>query len=154
MSRKLTRLPVLAVLAAAAIGTAATFTVRHRSPEPSVDRFCARMAEAEGLDQSLAASDTEQVAAQVDALAAAARVAPGEIRPPIETILGITEALETSLRTAPRDPAPALAQVLQDQQTGVDQVRAAGQALQDYVVRACGLQLGETSTPVIDSGLR
>jgi hypothetical protein len=154
VSRKLARLPLLAALAAVALGTAATFTVRHRSPEPSVDRFCARMAEAEGLDESLAASDTEQVAARVDALAAAARVAPAEIRPPIDTILGVTEALEASLRTAPGDPAPALAQVLQDQQTGVDQVRTAGQALQDYVETACGLQLGETSTPVIDSGLR
>lgn len=154
MSRNLVRLPLLAVLAAAVAGSAITFVACNRSPERSVDSFCARMAEASELDQSLATFDTEHLASQVDALAAAARVAPTDIASQVEALLAISEDLETTIRTAPGDKAAAAEQLLRDRETQAEEIRSAGVAVEAYVDANCGLQLNSTSVPVIDEPIR
>ncbi|MEJ5254414.1 MAG: hypothetical protein WHS89_03595 [Acidimicrobiales bacterium] len=154
MSRNLVRLPLLVMLVAVVAGSAFTFVGCERSPQRSLESFCAHMAEARELDRSLANLDTEQLAGDVDALAAASRVAPGEIAPQVEALVDISEELERTIRTTPGDKTAAVEQLLRAHQTQAEELRAAGVAVETYVEANCGLQLNSTSAPVIEEPVR
>jgi hypothetical protein len=138
-------LVIAAVAVLAVIG--AVIAACERSPEPSVEAYCREIASAQGLDESLASLDPDQLAPDVSALRRAARVAPAEVAAQVDTLLQLTSTLQSTIEVARTDQAEALEQTLRAQADQLANVTAAGRAVEDYTRATCGLELNSTAVP-------
>jgi predicted RNA-binding Zn ribbon-like protein len=124
---------------------AAVFVVScERSPERSLEAYCAQMQGARELDQAMATLDADRLTPGVDALRRASRVAPEEIAPQIATVLELTATLQQTMQTARTDKPEALEAALRENDDNLPAVEEAGRAVQDFTSRHCGIDLNTT----------
>ena len=135
----------LVVLVVAAGAVAAVLVVRSRQAERSAEELCARLTEAQDLEQSLTTLDPATLDPQVRALRRAAQVAPADIEGPVSTLSSFVGALAAEVDAAPGDRDEALTAALEARQDEVDEVTAAGEAVQAWAAANCGLDLSGTA---------
>jgi hypothetical protein len=141
------RWPLLIAAIAVLATIGALIAACERSPERSIQSFCRDIASAEGLDESLATLDPETLAPDVAALRKAARVAPPEVSPQVETLVSLTTVLQRTIETARTDQAAALEQTLREHAADVASVTLAGREVETYTRDNCGLELNTTAVP-------
>lgn len=136
---------VIAVVSVAGFGV---WLWINRPPERSVEAFCAQMTQAKTLDDALALSDPDQIAAQSEALSQAAEVAPDDIRGDVEVLAALVGDLDAAV-AASTDPSQALDDALRANQAALIASEPAGEAVQSYVASNCDLELNPSnpSTP-------
>ncbi len=147
MARRLTRWPLLIAVVAALAAIGAVIAACERPPQPSVEAYCREIANAEGLDESLAGFDPHALDPQVAALKKASKVAPLEIAPQVNTLLDLTTVLQATIDTARTDQAAAMEQTLRDHADELAAVTAAGKAVETYTRDNCGVELNSTAVP-------
>lgn len=147
MARRLGHWPLFIAAMAALVLTGAAVAACERPPEPSVEAYCREIANAEGLDQSLASFDPNALAPQIAALRKASKVAPAEIAPQVNTLLDLATALQTTIDTARTDQAAAMEQTLRDHAGELAAVTDAGRAVESYTRDNCGIELNSTAVP-------
>jgi hypothetical protein len=138
---------VLAGVLVSIIAVATVIAIRDQPPERSVGAFCEQVTDAIGLDESLASFDPARFSPKIDALERAARTAPPEIAAPVDTVLGLTLAVEDAVHAAGGDPTPTIEQALRDREADMPAVVDAGRALERYVADRCGFGLGAGTAP-------
>jgi hypothetical protein len=142
------RLLIISVLGALIIAGViiATITLRGRGPVRSVASTCEHLAVAKDLDRSLTSLDEVTLRDRLGALDAAAGTAPAEIRPPIVTLAKFVKGLVDEVdRSAGSDRRHALADALAARADQIDDITAAGAALQTWASSNCGIELGDPS---------
>ena len=127
-------------------GAGAFIYVQTRAETASVPVFCERLALAQDLDKSFASLDPTTLGPQTGALQRALRVAPAEIKPQLARLTLFVEQLSDAVRAAPTNKRAALTQALADRQGEIDEISAAGRAVQDWSWANCGIALNETAT--------
>lgn len=147
MARRLARWPLLVAVVAALAVVGVMIAACERSREPSIEGFCREIEGAAELDESLASFDPDALAPDVAALRRAARVAPDDIAPPVDTILRLTTELEKTIETARTDQAAALEATLRERADELAAVTDAGRAVEDYTRANCGIELNSTAVP-------
>jgi hypothetical protein len=152
MARRLGRWPLVIAAVALLAVIGAMIAACERAPEPSVEAYCREIAAAQGLDESLASLDPEQLAPDVSAVRRAARVAPPEVAPQVDTLVGLTATLQSTIETARTDQAEALEQTLREQADQLAGVTAAGKTVEDYTRTNCGIELNSTAVPQAGTG--
>jgi hypothetical protein len=142
VSRAVVRVRVVTGLVAlvAVIG-AVVVVSSHRSSARSVGAFCEQIGEARELDEALATLDADEIEPGLGALRRAARVAPDDIAPDVETVLELTTTIQRTVGTATVDKSEALQQALHGQSDDLSDVQRAGRSLQQYTNHTCGLEL-------------
>jgi hypothetical protein len=148
VARRLARWPLLIAVVAVLAAIGALIAACERPPEPSTEAFCRHIADAEGLDESLATLDPETLAPDVAALRRASRVAPTEIATQVDTLVSLTSVLQTTIETARTDQAAALEQTLREHNAEIDAVTSAGREVETYTRATCGIELNTTAVPV------
>jgi hypothetical protein len=147
VARRLGHWPLFLAAITALVLTGAAVAACERPPEPSVDAYCRDIANAEGLDESLADFDPDTLAPRVAALRKASKVAPADIAPQVRTLLDLATALQTTIDTARTDQAAAMEQTLRDHADELDAVTEAGQTVEAYTRDNCGIELNSTAVP-------
>lgn len=149
MARRLARWPLFIAVVAALAAIGAVIAACERPPEPSVEAYCREIASAEGLDESLASFDAVALEPQVAALRKASKVAPLAIAPQVNTLLDLTNALESTIATARTEQAAALEQTLRAKEGELAAVTEAGKAVEAYTRDNCGIELNSTAVPTV-----
>jgi hypothetical protein len=148
VARHLARWPLLIAVVASLAAIGAVIAACERPPQPSVEAYCREIANAEGLDESLAGFDPGALDPQVTALEKASKVAPLEIAPQVNTLLDLTTVLQATIDTARTDQAAAMEQTLRDHAGDLAAVTEAGKAVETYTRDNCGVELNSTAVPV------
>jgi hypothetical protein len=140
---------VLVVVVVAAV----VVVVQMRRVDRSTDALCARLTEAQDLDQSFTTLDPATLEPQLAALERAEEVAPAEIQVQVTTLADFVDEIATQVAEATIDRDDALSSALGARQDQIDAVTAAGQAVQAWAQLNCGLTLtGPTPTDPAPAG--
>jgi hypothetical protein len=137
----------LAVVVVVAVAVGAAVFVRSRRVERSVPGLCTQLSAAQNLDQAFTTLDPATLEPQVKALGKAKAVAPDDIKASIAT-LDFVENVTHTVDTADGDRRQALADALEARQGDIDEVTAAGTAVQQWAQVNCGLSLAGTASPI------
>jgi hypothetical protein len=137
----------LAVVVVVAVAVGAAVVVRSRRVERSVPGLCTQLSAAQNLDQAFTTLDPATLEPQVKALGKAKAVAPDDIKASIAT-LDFVENVTHTVDTADGDRRQALADALEARQGDIDEVTAAGTAVQQWAQVNCGLSLAGTASPI------
>ena len=149
MARRLARWPLFIAVVAALAAIGAVIAACERPPQPSIEAYCREIANAEGLDESLASFDPGALGPQVAALKKASKVAPLEIAPQVNTLLDLTIVLQATIDTAHTDQAAAMEQTLRDHAADLNAVTEAGKAVETFTRDNCGVELNSTAVPTL-----
>lgn len=136
---------VIAILLLAGIG----FGVRgilSRPEQRSVSKLCEQLALASSLSSSLVTLDPTTLGPQVAELQRAASVAPSDIQAQVGALASFVQELADAVRSSPTDKKDALTDALAARQDRIDQVTAAGQAVEAWSITNCGTPLRSTTT--------
>ena len=128
---------------------------RNTAPERSIEAFCRNISDVSALSDALASGDGPQIKAATARLRSAAQVAPLEIEPPMQVLVGYADGLEASVATAGHDPGAvdaALAGAVRAQQDRLPAVESAGQAVQSYTQATCSIDLTRMTGPTGPTG--
>jgi hypothetical protein len=138
----------LAVVVVVAVAVGAAVFVRSRRVERSVPGLCTQLSAAQNLDQAFTTLDPATLEPQVKALGKAKAVAPDDIKASIATLADFVENVTHTVDTAEGDRRQALADALEARQGDIDEVTAAGTAVQQWAQVNCGLSLAGTASPI------
>lgn len=136
----------MVLVAIVAVGAAAF--VRSRQAERSVKGLCTQLSAAQDLDQAFTTLDPATLEPQVKALAKAKTVAPDDIKASVATLADFVASVTDTVDTAEGNREQALADALETRQTDIDEVTAAGTAVQQWARSNCGLSLAGTGSPI------
>jgi hypothetical protein len=139
-----------AIAAVALIGTLTVMMLisRNNGPDRSVTAYCDRMTDISALSDALASGDGSQIKAATTQLRRAAAVAPVEIEPSMQVLVGYADGLATSVATAGHDQGAvdaALAEAVRAQQAQIPAVESAGQTVQQYAQATCSIDITRTT---------
>ena len=136
-------LVVLIVIA----GGGTAFWFFTSKPEPrSAERLCERLSGVASLSQSIATLDPTTLGPQVADLQRAADIAPSDIEPQLNVLSKFVQEIADVVRASPTNKKEALTSALADRQARVDEVSAAGQAVEAWSIANCGTPLRSTTT--------
>jgi hypothetical protein len=141
---------VLAVVAVAAVAVGVVAFARSRQTERSVQALCVQLGAAQDLDQALTTLDPATLTPQVQALEKAKAAAPGDIEPSVSALADFVAGVTDAVDEAGGDRQSALADALDERQDQIEEMTAAGAAVQRWALDNCDLTLtgiGGTSAP-------
>ena len=136
-------LVVLAIVAIAGIGV---WLVIDKPQTRSAEKLCTQLGEITSLSSSLVTLDPTTLGPQVAELQRAADVAPSDIQAQMTTLSTFVEEIADAVRASPVDKKTALTAALAERQERIDEVTAAGQAVEAWSVTNCGVPLRSTTT--------
>jgi fumarylacetoacetate (FAA) hydrolase family protein len=121
--------------------------VQVRRVDRTAEALCARLTEAQDLDQSFTTLDPATLEPQLAALERAKEVAPADIQSEVTTLADFVDEIAAQVAEATNDRDDALSSALGARQDQIDAVTAAGQDVQAWAQMNCGLSLtGPTPT--------
>jgi hypothetical protein len=133
----------LFVLAAAGAG----FWMVLKKPETrSAEKLCTQLGAVTSLSSSLVTLDPTTLGPQVAELKRATSVAPSDIQAQLTVLASFVEELADAVRASPVDKKATLVAALAERQDRVDEVTAAGQAVEAWAITNCGVPLRTTTT--------
>lgn len=133
----------LFVLAAAGVGL---WMVVKKPETRSAEKLCTQLGAVTSLSSSLVTLDPTTLGPQVAELQRAASVAPSDIQSQLTVLASFVEELADAVRASPVDKKATLVAALADRQDRVDEVTAAGQAVEAWAITNCGVPLRTTTT--------
>ena len=136
-------LVVLAIVAIAGIGV---WLVIDKPQTRYAEKLCTQLGEITSLSSSLVTLDPTTLGPQVAELQRAADVAPSDIQAQMTTLSTFVEEIADAVRASPVDKKTALTAALAERQERIDEVTAAGQAVEAWSVTNCGVPLRSTTT--------
>lgn len=146
MARRLVLGALVAVIVVAAVAGVFLWVTRERAPERSATAFCTELAATNGLDGALVTLDPTRLGPLVSALERASKVAPPDIAAQVATLSTFVGEVTDAVRAEPTDKKKALADALAQRQERIDEVTAAGRAVEDWSLTNCGTTLRSTTT--------
>jgi len=133
----------LFVLAAAGIGL---WMVLKKPETRSAEKLCTQLGAVTSLSSSLVTLDPTTLGPQVAELQRATSVAPSDIQAQLTVLASFVEELADAVRASPVDKKATLVAALAERQDRVDEVTAAGQAVEAWAITNCGVPLRTTTT--------
>jgi len=134
---------VLFVLAAAGVGL---WMVLKKPETRSAEKLCTQLGAVTSLSSSLVTLDPTTLGPQVAELQRATSVAPSDIQAQLTVLASFVEELADAVRASPVDKKATLVAALAERQDRVDEVTAAGQAVEAWAITNCGVPLRTTTT--------
>jgi hypothetical protein len=133
----------LFLLAAAGVGL---WMVVKKPESRSAEKLCAQLGAVTSLSSSLATLDPTTLGPQVAELQRATSVAPSDIQAQLAVLASFVEEIADTVRASPVDKKETLVAALAERQDRVDEVTAAGQAVEAWTITNCGVPLRTTTT--------
>jgi hypothetical protein len=133
----------LFVLAAAGVGL---WMVLKKPETRSAEKLCTQLGAVTSLSSSLVTLDPTTLGPQVAELQRATSVAPSDIQAQLTVLASFVEELADAVRASPVDKKATLVAALAERQDRVDEVTAAGQAVEAWAITNCGVPLRTTTT--------
>jgi len=133
----------LFLLAAAGVGL---WMVVKKPESRSAEKLCTQLGAVTSLSSSLATLDPTTLGPQVAELQRATSVAPSDIRAQLAVLASFVEEIADTVRASPVDKKETLVAALAERQDRVDEVTAAGQAVEAWTITNCGVPLRTTTT--------
>lgn len=133
----------LFVLAAAGGGL---WMVLKKPETRSAEKLCTQLGAVTSLSSSLVTLDPTTLGPQVAELQRATSVAPSDIQAQLTVLASFVEELADAVRASPVDKKATLVAALAERQDRVDDVTAAGQAVEAWAITNCGVPLRTTTT--------
>jgi hypothetical protein len=133
----------LFVLAAAGAGL---WMVLKKPETRSAEKLCTQLGTVTSLSSSLVTLDPTTLGPQVAELKRATSVAPSDIQAQLTVLASFVEELADAVRASPVDKKATLVAALAERQDRVDEVTAAGQAVEAWAITNCGVPLRTTTT--------
>jgi hypothetical protein len=136
---------VLFVLAAAGVGL---WMVLKKPETRSAEKLCTQLGAVTSLSSSLVTLDPTTLGPQVAELQRATSVAPSDIQAQLTVLASFVEELADAVRASPVNKKATLVAALAERQDRVDEVTAAGQAVEAWAITNCGVPLRTTTTQI------
>ena len=133
----------LFLLAAAGVGL---WMVVKKPESRSAEKLCTQLGAVTSLSSSLATLDPTTLGPQVAELQRATSVAPSDIQAQLAVLASFVEEIADTVRASPVDKKETLVAALAERQDRVDEVTAAGQAVEAWTITNCGVPLRTTTT--------
>jgi len=133
----------LCVLGAAGVGL---WMVLKKPETRSAEKLCTQLGAVTSLSSSLVTLDPTTLGPQVAELQRATSVAPSDIQAQFTVLASFVEELADAVRASPVDKKATLVAALAERQDRVDEVTAAGQAVEAWAITNCGVPLRTTTT--------
>jgi hypothetical protein len=108
--------------------------------------LCEQLGSITSLSSSLVTLDPTTLGPQVAELQRATAVAPADISSPLTELASFVQEIADAVRASPVDKKAALTAALAERQDRVDEVTAAGQAVESWTIANCGVPLRSTTT--------
>lgn len=143
--RVLFAVAALFLVAGSVVGTW-LWLAHERTVNRSAAALCERLAETSGLDAAIVSLDPTRLGPLVAALEASVEVAPAEIVEPLVVLSTFVGEVADVVRAEPTDKRAALVAALAARQDRVDEVGAAGRAVEGWNSSNCGTTLRSTTT--------
>lgn len=141
---------VVVATAVIVIALGAFLFIRSRSPERSVSAYCSKMESAKSLGVALGDLDPDGIAQPYKALRAARDVAPSEIEPQMTVLVDYTAGLVAALERTSTDPVETATSWFEQHASEAEQITSAGNAVRDYTIEHCGIELDEAPRTIPD----
>jgi hypothetical protein len=139
---------VVIALVVLAVAGAGLWMVLDRPETRSAEKLCAQLGAVTSLSSSLVTLDPTTLGPQVAELQRAAAVAPSDIQAQLTVLASFVEELADAVRASPVDKKATLVAALAERQDRVDEVTAAGQAVEAWAITNCGVPLRTTTTQI------
>lgn len=133
----------LCVFGAAGVGL---WMVLKKPETRSAEKLCTQLGAVTSLSSSLVTLDPTTLGPQVAELQRATSVAPSDIQAQLTVLASFVEELADAVRASPVDKKATLVAALAERQDRVDEVTAAGQAVEAWAITNCGVPLRTTTT--------
>lgn len=122
------------------------WTLNNKPRTRSAEKLCAQLGSVTSLSSSLVTLDPTTLGPQVAELQRATAVAPADIKTQLTVLATFVQEIADAVRASPVDKKSALTAALAERQGRVDEVTAAGQAVESWSLSNCGVPLRSTTT--------
>ena len=139
---------VIIALVVLAVAGAGLWMVLKKPETRSAEKLCTQLGAVTSLSSSLVTLDPTTLGPQVAELQRAAAVAPSDIQAQLTVLASFVEELADAVRASPVDKKATLVAALAERQDRVDEVTAAGQAVEAWAITNCGVPLRTTTTQI------
>ena len=137
---------VAATLVVIAIAGGTVWTLKDKPQVRSAEKLCTQLEAVTALSSSLVTLDPTTLGPQVAELERATAVAPADIDSQLTVLADFVQEIAEEVRASPVDKKAALTAALAERQSRVDEVTAAGQAVESWSIANCGVPLRSTTT--------
>ena len=134
---------VLVALAAVGIGV---WAFAEKPQTRSAVKLCEQLTQVTTLSTSIVTLDPTTLGPQVAELQRATSVAPSDIQAQLTVLATFVQEIADAVRASPVDKKAALTTALAERQARIDEVTAAGQAVEGWTITNCGTSLRTTTT--------
>ena len=134
---------VLVILAATGIGI---WAFAKKPPTRSAAKLCEQLAQVDTLSTSIVTLDPTTLGPQVAELQRATSIAPADIQAQLSVLATFVQEVADAVRASPVNKKDTLVAALAERQGRVDEVTAAGQAVEGLTIANCGTSLRTTTT--------
>jgi len=134
------------VLVVFAVAGGTIWTLNNKSQTRSAEKLCTQLGSVTSLSSSLVTLDPTTLGPQVAELQRATAVAPADIKTQLTVLATFVQEIADAVRASPVDKKSALTAALAERQGRVDEVTAAGQAVESWSLSNCGVPLRSTTT--------
>ncbi len=134
---------ILAILTATGIGI---WAFAKKPQTRSATKLCEQLSQVDTLSTSIVTLDPTTLGPQVAELQRATSVAPSDIQAQLSVLATFVQEIADAVRASPVDKKTALTNALAERQARIDEVTAAGQAVEGWTITNCGTSLRTTTT--------
>jgi len=137
---------VAVTLIVLAIAGGTVWALKDKPQVRSAEKLCTQLGAVTALSSSLVTLDPTTLGPQVAELERAKAVAPADIDSQLTVLADFVQEIAEAVRASPVDKKAALTAALAERQGRVDEVTAAGQAVESWSIANCGVPLRSTTT--------
>lgn len=137
---------VAVTLVVIAIAGGTVWALKDKPQVRSAEKLCTQLGAVTALSSSLVTLDPTTLGPQVAELERAKEVAPTDIDSQLTVLADFVQEIAEAVRASPVDKKTALTAALAERQGRVDEVTAAGQAVESWSIANCGVPLRSTTT--------
>jgi hypothetical protein len=137
---------VAVTLIVLAIVGGTVWALKDKPQVRSAEKLCTQLGAVTALSSSLVTLDPTTLGPQVAELERAKAVAPADIDSQLTVLADFVQEIAEAVRASPVDKKAALTAALAERQGRVDEVTAAGQAVESWSIANCGVPLRSTTT--------
>jgi len=137
---------VAVTLVVIAIAGGTVWALKDKPQVRSAEKLCTQLGAVTALSSSLVTLDPTTLGPQVAELERAKAVAPADIDSQLTVLADFVQEIAEAVQASPVDKKAALTAALAERQGRVDEVTAAGQAVESWSIANCGVPLRSTTT--------
>ena len=144
--RRRSAIVFLIALLLLAVAGAGVWKLIDKPQTRSAEKLCAQLGQVTSLSSSLVTLDPTTLGPQVAELQRATSVAPSDIQAQLNVLATFVDEIAEAVRASPVEKKAALTSALAERQGRIDEVTAAGQAVEAWTINNCGVTLRSTTT--------